>query len=72
MHLLPSSTFPQVEAVVGVVAVGLLLNGCLVVGVLVDGLWVVVVLEVVGVVLGERKNTLTKSSGEAGIIGTQA
>ena len=70
MHLLPSSTFPQVEAVVGVVAVGLL-NGCLVVGVLVgvlvDGLWVVV-----GVVLGERKNTLTKSSGEAGIIGTQA
>ena len=71
MHLLPSSTFPQVEAVVGVVAVGLL-NGCLVVGVLVDGLWVVVVLEVVGVVLGERKNTLTKSSGEAGIIGTQA
>ena len=71
MHLLPSSTLPQVEAVVGVVAVGLL-NGCLVVGVLVDGLWVVVVLEVVGVVLGERKNTLTKSSGEAGIIGTQA
>lgn len=71
MHLLPSSTFPQVEAVVGVVAVGLL-NGCLVVGVLVAGLWVVVVLEVVGVVLGERKNTLTKSSGEAGIIGTQA
>ena len=71
MHLLPSSTFPQVEAVVGVVAVGLL-NGCLVVGVLVNGLWVVVVLEVVGVVLGERKNTLTKSSGEAGIIGTQA
>ena len=71
MHLLPSLTFPQVEAVVGVVAVGLL-NGCLVVGVLVDGLWVVVVLEVVGVVLGERKNTLTKSSGEAGIIGTQA
>ena len=70
MHLLPSSTLPQVE-VVGVVAVGLL-NGCLVVGVLVDGLWVVVVLEVVGVVLGERKNTLTKSSGEAGIIGTQA
>ena len=71
MHLLPSSTFPQVEAGVGVVAVGLL-NGCLVVGVLVNGLWVVVVLEVVWVVLGERKNTLTKSSGVAGIIGTQA